>query len=158
MGAETIEQRKVRCKMLDLQSVYFGQRHKDFTYQDFDLIKKIQRLARKHQKQCENSCNGVGYVNGQAYTTALSHGQEPGEYEKREFGYNVKSAYINKDDEDCIFDIEAGKIEEKIVKELVGLNQTKYALWRVKPFKLEFQGDPRGATVRLFYDGDYIEL
>ena len=140
--------------MLDLQSVYFGQKHKNFDYQDFDLIIKIQRLARKHQRQCENSCNGVGYVNGQVYSTALSYGQEPGEYEKREYGYNVKSAYINKDNEDCIFDIEAGKIEDRINTLIKEANKKKDK----DMFFVEFQGDPRGATVKLFYDGDYIEL
>lgn len=124
--------------MLDLQSVYFGQKHKDFNYQDFDLIKKIQRLARKHQKQCENSCNGEGWVNGQFFTCGAIDEQN----------CQWKSAYIG-DDEESIFDKEASKIEEKIKSLLL---KGSYF------FKVEFQGDPRGATVKLYYDGYFIEL
>lgn len=138
--------------MLDLQSVYFGQKHKDFDYRDFDLIKKIQRLARKHQRQCENGCNGVGYVNSQCYYSGTID-----EWSKREYGANVKSAYID-NTEESIFDKEARKIEEKIVREMDSLNQTKYVLWLAKPFKVKLQGDPRGNTVNLYYEGDFIEL
>lgn len=141
--------------MLDLQSVYFGQRNKDFNYQDFDLIKKIQRLARKHQKQCEYSCNGVGYVNGKVY-----YGGAIDDYAKRQYGANVKSAYMG-DEEGSIFDKEAGKIEEKI-KSLLGINHLvmpdKDNSFIADKYRVEFQRDPRGATVKLFYDGDYIEL
>ena len=42
--------------------------------------------------------------------------------------------------------MEASKIEEKIKKMLTF------------QFKVEFQGDPRGATVKLYYEGCYIEL
>jgi len=35
----------------DLQMIYFGQNHPDFDYRDLDLVLKIKRLARKHQKR-----------------------------------------------------------------------------------------------------------
>jgi len=137
--------------MLDLQSVYFGQKHKDFNYQDFDLIKKIQRLARKHQRQCENSCNGEGWVNGQFYTCAAIDEQN----------CQYKSAYIFEDEDLNVFDLEISKIEEKI-KSLLGVNHLvspdKDGGFSADKYRVEFQGDPRGATVKLFYEVAYIEL
>lgn len=136
--------------MLDLQSIYFGQMHKDFAYKDYDLIRKIARLARKHQRQSENDCNGVGYVNGQVYYCG-----QIDLYAKEEYGYNVKSAYAS-NEETSIFNLEAEKIEEKIKSLLLEKNQCEisaHSLWRV-----EFQGDPRGATVKLFYENEYIGL
>ena len=138
--------------MLDLQSIYFGRNHKEFDIKDMKLIQKVRRLARKHQKQCENSCNGVGYVNGQVYYCGMID-----DYAKRTVGASVKSAYSS-DDEASIFDKEVLKIEDKINKLVYQFNWFKYTLWKVKPFKVDFQGDPRGATVKLTYNGSYIEL
>jgi hypothetical protein len=138
--------------MLNLQSVYFGQKHKDFDNKDYDIIRKVSRLAKKHQQQCVNSCNGEGFVNGQRYYSGMID-----DYAQRTYGQNVKSAYFD-DSEESIFDIEAGKIEDKINKLVYQFNYKKYALWRVKPLKIEYQGDPRGNTVKLFYENDYIEL
>lgn len=138
--------------MLNLQSIYFGQRHKDFDFKDYDLIRKIARLALKHQRQCVNSCNGEGFVNGQHYYNGAID-----DYARRTYGQSTKSAYID-DSEVMIFDQEAEKIEEKINKIIYQFNMDKYALWRVKPFTVEYQGDPRGATVKLYYEGDYIDL
>jgi len=129
--------------MLDLQSVYFGQKHKDFSYEDYDLIRKIARLAKKHQRQSENACNGIGYVGSQVYYNGSID-----DYAKRTYGQNVKSAYLTEDCEETIFNQEAGRIEDKI-KELIKDKRN---------FVVEFQGDPRGATVKLTYEGEYIEL
>lgn len=138
--------------MLNLQSIYFGQRHLNFGDVDYDVIKKISRLVKKHQRQCENACNGNGYVKGDFYYTGKID-----DWAKREYGQNVKDAYINAT-ENTIFDYEIEKIENSIAKIMDNLNQSKYALYRVKPLKLEFQHDPRGNTVKLIYENDYIEL
>ena len=143
--------------MLDLQSVYFGQKHKEFNFKDIDLVKKIKRLASKHLRQAVNSCNGYGVVKGQMYYNGMSYGQPSGEYERREYGYTVKSAYM-KDEEETIFDNELDKIQDKIDKLVYQFNHDKYALWSVKPFKVEYQHDPRGNTVKLTYNGSYIDL
>lgn len=146
----------------DLQMIYFGQNNPDFDYKDLDLVLKVNRLAKKHQKQCVNSCNGYGVVKGQVYYNGMSYGQKPGEYEKREYGYNVKSAYIHPEghryQEENVFDDELEKLQLKINKLVYQFNHEKYALYKVKPFKIEFQHDPRGTTVKLTYNTRYIQL
>jgi len=154
--------------MLQIQSIYFGQKHKDFNFNDFKLIKKIKRLAGKHHKQCENACNGSGVVNGQMYYNGLSFGQAPGDYERREYGYNVKSAYINAENEEDIFNIEIENMQEKI-KSLLGISplENKQDIkglsycdkgYIAGKYILDFQHDPRGATVKLYYENDYVDL
>lgn len=118
--------------MLNLQSIYFGQKHKDFDYKDFDIIKRVQRLTRKHYRQAENDCNGEGYVKGKFYRCDGS----------------VEGAYI---DESTVFEIEMNAIEIKITELLIKNNKNNQ-------WKVEFQGDPRGATVKLYYETKYIEL
>jgi hypothetical protein len=141
--------------MLNLQSIYFGQKHKDFNYQDMAIIKTISRLAKKHLRQAVNSCNGVGYVKGQCYYNGSID-----DYAKRTYGQNVKSAYLDKGFDNTIFDVEMLKIEEKINNIIIIANK-KYT---VKPgfddraWKVEFQGNPRGNTVKLYYESDFIEL
>ena len=129
--------------MLNLSSIYFGQKHKQFDYRDFDIIKRISRLARKHQAQAVNECNGVGYVKGQCYYMGGID-----DYAKRTYGQNVKDAYLDKNCETNVFDKESERISDKI--DSVIKNNTK--------FKVEYQGDPRGNTVKLYYEGDFIEL
>jgi len=128
--------------MLNLQSIYFGQRHPDFSYRDYEIIGKIRRLAFKHNRQAANDCNGEGFVNGVHY---YAGGID--DYARRAYGQGVKSAYID-DSEETIFYKEMLKIEVKI-ETIIAENPI---------FKAEFQGDPRGATVKLYYAGDYIEL
>ena len=127
--------------MLDLQSIYFGQKHPSFNYEDFDLIKKVQRLANKHLRQAVNECNGEGFVNGQHY-----YNGNIDDWARREYGQGVKSAYID-DSEESIFYKEMERLEDKINK-LIAENPR---------FKVEYQGDPRGYTVKLTYEGDLIE-
>jgi hypothetical protein len=145
--------------MLNLQSIYFGQKHKDFTVEDYDLIRKVARLAHKHQAQATNDCNGEGFVNGQHYFNGNID-----DWARREYGQNVKSAYID-DSEETIFTKEMEKIEEKINKIIEEYNHKKLFPDRVYTYKknlpyfgVEFQGDPRGNTVKLYYEGDFIEL
>jgi len=127
--------------MLDLQSVYFGQRNKDFDYKDFDLIKKVGRLARKHQRQATNDCNGEGFVNGQHYYSG-----QIDDYARRQYGQGVKSSYMD-DTEETIFCKEMDKLSDKI--DILVKSNSK--------FNIEYQGDPRGYTVKLSYEGELIE-
>ena len=149
-------------KRENLRYIYFGQKHKDFDYKDFELIQKISKLAKKHLRQAVNSCNGYGVVKGQMY-----YGGQIDDYAKREYGYNVKSAYINNSDE-TIFDKEGEIIEDKI-KALLGISPTE-PQQRIEglnyldkghksgKYILGFQGDPRGSTVKLYYENDFVEL
>ena len=131
--------------MLNLQSIYFGQKHQNFDDKDFDIIKKVARLAHKHIRQCVNDCNGEGWVNGHHYYTGAID-----DWAKAQYGQNVESAYINAT-ENTIFQYEIDKIEEKINN----LVKSKDGKWH---FEVKYQHDPRGNTVKLFYEGDFIEL
>ena len=125
--------------MLNLQSIYFGQRHKNFDYKDWAIIKKISRLAHKHHQQCENNCNGEGYINGKFYRCDGS----------------TAGTYIG---DETIFNIESTKIENKTIAIISERNKEINNLEKKGPFTVEFQGDPRGATVKIYYEGDFIEL
>ncbi|CAK0755320.1 conserved hypothetical protein [Azospirillaceae bacterium] len=140
--------------MLDLTSVYFGQKHKDFDYKDMDIIKKISRLARKHHRQCENSCNGEGWVKGDFYTCSNNTQYKPNSFVRN-------NAYIK--DDITIFDKEIERIENKISSMV--FPEEKFLIEHIytrslmrTAFRVEFQHDPRGNTVKLYYEGDYIEL
>ena len=125
--------------MLNLQSIYFGQKHPNFDYKDYDLIRKISKLAHKHHKQAENDCNGEGWVKNKFYRCDGS----------------VKGAYLA-DNETTIFSAEMDTIEDKITKLLMGAkDKPGYCYGK---FTVEFQYDPRGHTVKLYYEGDFIEL
>ena len=67
----------------------------------------LRRLAKKHHRLAEMSCNGYGYVKGQNYYCGTID-----DYARREYGFNVKSAYVQ-DDVD-IFDVESDKVADKI--------------------------------------------
>lgn len=103
----------------------------------------IRRLAKKHHRLAEMSCNGYGYVNGQSYYNGTID-----DYARREYGYNVKSAYVE-DDVD-VFDVESERVQKKIA-DIVNFKLGKD--WHV-----EFQGDPRGNTVKLFFKDRYIDI
>ncbi|KKL19918.1 hypothetical protein LCGC14_2460690 [marine sediment metagenome] len=133
-----------------LTCIYFGQKNKDFDYRDFNLIKKLKRLFLKHHKQCENDCNGVGFVKCRLYYTGIID-----DCVKNLYGLNVKSGWIN--DTKTVFYAEIDKLEGKINKLVYQCNHEKYGLWRVKPYKVEFQHDPRGLTVKLYYNGNLID-
>lgn len=114
--------------MLNLQSIYFGQRHPKFMAADFAIIKKVARLAHKHQRQCENDCNGEGWIRGQFYRC------------------DSKAGYVG---ENTVFYVERVKIENKI-DSLVKWYDTK------KQWRVEYQHDPRGCTVKLFYEDEMV--
>src|SRR5271157_3678671 len=95
----------------------------NFNYDDLKLALKIKRLAKAHQRQCENSCNGEGYIRGSFYTLS----------DENSFIKDVS-----------VFEMETDKIQGRIEKLL-----DKYK----GIFSVEFQGDPRGATVQLSYKG-----
>lgn len=108
-------------------------------YDQVKVLAQIQKLAHKHQIQCENSCNGYGIVKGNKY-----YNGKIDDYAKREYGHNVKSAYDGCDMEngETVFDKELEKIQDKIVELVKSIN-----------LGVKFQHDPRGATVRLLGEG-----
>lgn len=99
-------------------------------------IQKIKRLAKKHDDIQVMSCNGYGVIRGQAYYNGVID-----DYAKREYGQNVKSSYVS-DNEDR-FDMASAVIEQQI-KDITDKNA----------MLCKFQGDPRGATVKLFIRGN----
>mgnify|MGYP001594935199 CR=1 FL=1 len=105
----------------------------------------IRRLALKHRRLAEMSCNGQGFVRGVLYTTGPVSSAG---YEKAQYGLKAKSAYAyGGDNERTIFDIESDAIEKKIHNLAVKIG-----------FSVEFQGDPRGMTVKLAYKGRNVEI
>lgn len=104
----------------------------------------LRRLANKHHKLAEMDCNGVGVIRGQAY---YSGGID--DYARREYGHNVKSAYseVPEVDTPSIFQIESDKVESKIqgICDRLGL-------------RVEFQGDPRGYTVKVFKGDRFLDI
>ena len=88
-----------------------------------DALLKVRRLERKHQRLSEYDCNGDGYVNGKHYRT------------------DTDAGYVSEDE--TVFHAAAVKVREKIIETMQGpICSNK---WRV-----EFQGDPRGYTVRVY--------
>jgi len=87
-------------------------------------IMSVRRLERKSQRLNEYECNGEGYFGGKFYRL---DGSTPG-------------AYVSEDV--SVFDAALDKVQAKIraIAEPVGL-------------AVEFQGDPRGYTVRVSYNG-----
>ena len=107
------------------------------TQQDYETVKKlmvIARLAKKHHRLAEMECNGEGWIKGRHY---FAGSPNRGEY----------SAYVA--DDTTIFNVESDKVEAKI-KDLVSKLGTG---WTV-----EFQGDPRGNTVKVSFNDRYVEL
>jgi hypothetical protein len=107
------------------------------------LIKELltlRRLAIKHHRLSEMKCNGEGYIRGQRY-----YGGQINDWARREYGHGVKSAYLG--DSITVFDLESDKVEGKIkaIAERLGL-------------RVEFQGDPRGYTVKVFKGGTFLDI
>ena len=95
----------------------------DLTISDETLqgLLRIRRLAFKHNRVAEMSCNGEGYVGGRFWRLD-----------------NPKAYTIQGGVEVNVFDIESDRIEAKICKVAEQFN-----------ISTDFQGDPRGYTVRL---------
>lgn len=109
---------------------------------NFDAVESIyrlRRLAQKDQRIAVMDCNGEGWIRGIHYTNAVPAGDT-----NKVLGIHSRSAYLNKGDEESIFTIEGGKIADKIRSEIKILSKLTNRSWEA-----EFQGDPRGATVRL---------
>lgn len=118
-------------------------KHTPFIYE----LLTLRRLANKHHKLAEMECNGVGCVRGRVYYSGMSFGEKPDDYEVREYGYGVRSAYLDKDTEETIFDVEQDKVRRKIG-----------AICKRLGLTVDFQGDPRGYTVKVFKDGVFLDL
>ena len=105
-------------------------------YELSQLMTKLKSLSRAHHKQCENSCNGRGYIGRQCYTLGTVQGTP----------HNIKSGYVDltRNDSQTVFDQECDRLEDKIRDLLTGLKIE--CDW-------ELQGDPRGATVKLVING-----
>lgn len=122
---------------------------------NFEAINQLKKLARKHHRLAEMSCNGAGRINGKAYYAGLID-----DYAKREYGSDVLSAYIDTGYEDTIFDLEAEKVATKINSLINTLNcsaDTKKGRGK-RHFRVEYQGDPRGNTVKVYFFDRYINL
>ena len=102
--------------------------HTELTQENIEALLTIRRMAKKHDRLAEMSCNGEGTVNGKWYRL---DGSTPG-------------AYIS--DDVTVFDVASDKLEEKIGEVVKG----------IKGVTVEFQGDPRGYTVKLAYNGSDI--
>ena len=102
----------------------------------------IRQLAKKHHRLAEMDCNGEGWIRGQRYYCGKID-----DYAQREYGAGVKSAYVAQDT--MIFDVESDKVEAKI-KDLVSQLGKGWAV--------EFQGDPRGNTVKVSFNNRWIDL
>jgi hypothetical protein len=119
--------------------------HSEKTEQFVNELLTLRRLANKHHNLAEMDCNGSGYIRGQAYYSGRID-----EYAKREYGYNVKCSYgdlLPEVDTPSIFQIECDKVETKIkaICERLGL-------------RVEFQGDPRGYTVKVFKGDRFLDI
>ena len=96
-----------------------------------EAVKKIVRIAKKHHRQAENCCNGRGWLNGKFYTLAALDA-----YELKQYPYAI-SGYLDGKNDRTFFCLAMDKYEFQI-KTLLP-----------KGFTVEFQGDPRGYTVKL---------
>ena len=103
----------------------------DTTPELMETYCKIRKLAMKHHRLAEMDCNGEGFVHGKFYRC---DGSVPGSYLE--------------DGETTIFCAEQEKIEERIS-----------ALVSTIGLKVEYQGDPRGCTVRLStMEGKFVPI
>lgn len=83
-------------------------------------IKKLRRLAPALHRQCENSCNGKGYIPF-----------------KGSFSLADKETYIKEDY--TVFDQEINRLESKIT-----------VICKEENADVNFQRDPRGWEVEIF--------
>jgi hypothetical protein len=131
----------------ELESKETGKAWKDLHTPFIYELLTLRRLANKHRKLAEMDCNGVGVVRGRVYYSGMSYGETPDAYEVREYGYGVRSAYLDKDTEETIFDTESDKVRAKIEAVCARLG-----------LRVEFQGDPRGYTVKVFKGDRFLDI
>ena len=122
--------------------------HSEKTEQVVLKLLTIRRLAKKHHRLAEFMCNGEGWIRGQRYYCGTID-----DYARREYGAGVKSAFPSRnDDVDAdvsVFDEESDKVEAKITDLVKQLGEG---------WKVEFQGDPRGNTVKVTYIDRWINI
>lgn len=106
------------------------------------VLLTISRLAKKHHHLAEYACNGEGWVRGQRYTLGKPENGSLSGYK-----WDRKSPFLDADT--SIFDVESGKAEDAITALVRQLGSE----WSV-----EYQGDPRGNTVKVSYQGRWINL
>lgn len=101
-------------------------------------LKCIRTLAKRHQAIAVMECNGFGKLNGKTYYNGAID-----DYARRTYGPNVRSAYITIETDGYIDNTDQtvwSKASDK-------LESAIEELARVCGMTVEFQGDPRGATV-----------
>lgn len=115
----------------ELECKETGEKWKDLQTPFVYELLTLRRLAKKHHRLAEMACNGEGVIRGQFYSMAVGGGIPIP---------CTKTAYVS--DDMTVFDVESDKVEAKIkaICDRLGL-------------RVEFQGDPRGYTVK-FYKGD----
>ena len=120
-----------------------------------NILLTIRRLANKHHRLAEMGCNGEGVIRGVHYYSGAID-----DYAKRTYGYGVKSSYLTPEDLETgedVFDKESVKVEAKI-KALTEELPYDAKRGQLYPWRVEFQGDPRGNTVKLYYQDRYIDI
>ena len=124
--------------MYHLVSQLIGCRHRQACWEPTTLtLLTIRRLAKKHHRLAEMSCNGEGWLNGHHYYAGIID----------EHNSSCVSAYVT--DEVTVFDQKSEQIEAKITALVAQLGRR----WSV-----EFQGDPRGDTVQVSYQGQWQNI
>ena len=109
-------------------------------------ISSLRRLAPKLHRQCENSCNGSGWVRGSLY-----HAGAVDDYARKEYGNHVKSAYTMESDKETgsnVFDREIDRLEKLINIEMAKIPGCS---------DVEIQHDPRGWEIRFKINGRSAE-
>lgn len=101
----------------------------------WELMKElmtVRRLAKKHHRLAEMACNGEGFIRGQFYSCDSDRGN---------------TAMITTDPDVYVWDVESDKVEAKIkaIADRIGL-------------RVEFQGDPRGYTVKVFKGDRFLDI
>jgi hypothetical protein len=105
-------------------------------------ISSLRRLAPKFHRQCENSCNGAGWINGKIYYAGTID-----DYAKREYGSFVKSAYTMESDKETgenVFDREIDRLTREINIKLGMIPGVSDVV---------FQHDPRGWEISFNING-----
>ena len=112
---------------------------------DIEAFEKLRRLARKHHRLAEMDCNGVGVLRGKTYYAGSID-----KWAREQYGNNVLPAYQHTDPDRSVFDVESDVLQGKILEIAHSFG-----------FTVEFQGDPRGNTVKIYADNNkaqYVDL
>jgi hypothetical protein len=105
-------------------------------------ISSLRRLAPKLHRQCENSCNGAGWVRGSKYYAGGIN-----DYARREHGSFIKSAYTLESDKETgenVFDREIDRLEREINIKMGMIKGVSNVV---------IQHDPRGWEISFLING-----